>query len=250
MSIDFLDSLDPIQMVPKYYRLANAFRHKIEDHEWEAREAIPSERQLEIMYSASRITIRKAIDVLVSQGYLYREHGRGTFVSPRKLQKKIIELTSFSEDMLVRGMEPGQIILSLGRVVPPKYIREKLELPSDDSTVIFLERLRLADGKPMGLQIGYINLPLEAQITEEEILEAGSLYTLLKEKFGIEPTEAEESLEATLASKREAQLLDTAEGGPLLFNSRLLFSQDRKPVEFVKILYRGDRYKYMVRLTR
>ena len=250
MSIDSLDSLDPIQMVPKYYRLANAFRHKIEDHDWEPREAIPSERQLEKLYDTSRITVRKAIDVLVSQGYLYREHGRGTFVSPQKLQKKIIELTSFSEDMTVRGMKPGQVILTLTKLVPPKYIREKLELPSDDTKVTFLERIRLADGKPMGLQIGYVNLAPDAEITREELLEKGSLYALLREKFGIEPSEAEESLEATLASKREAQLLDTAEGGPLLFNSRLLFAQDRKPIEFVKILYRGDRYKYMVRLTR
>lgn len=250
MSIDSLDSLNPIRKVPKYYRLANIFRSKIEDHEWESRQSIPSERQLEIMYSTSRITVRKAIDVLVSQGYLYREHGRGTFVSPQKLQKKIVELTSFSEDMIVRGMKPGQIILTLARVVPPKYIREKLELPSEDTKVIFLERIRLADEKPIGLQISYLNLPPEVTITRNELIEKGSLYTILREKCGIEPTEAEETLEATLASDREAQLLETNEGSPLLFNSRLLFSQDRKPVEFVKILYRGDRYKYTIRLTR
>ena len=250
MSIDSLDSLNPIRKVPKYYRLANILRSKIEDHEWEPRQAIPAERQLEIVYSTSRITVRKAIDVLVGQGYLYREHGRGTFVSPKKLQKKIVELTSFTEDMQVRGMKPGQIILTLARVIPPKYIRAKLELPSEDSKVIFLERIRLADGKPIGLQISYLNLPPDVKITRKELIKIGSLYTILREKFGIAPTEAEETLEATLASEREAKLLETDTGSPLLFSSRLLFSQDRKPVEFVKVLYRGDRYKYTIRLTR
>ena len=250
MSIDSLDSLNPIRKVPKYYRLANIIRSKIEGHEWEPRQSIPSERQLEIVYNTSRITVRKAIDVLVSQGYLYREHGRGTFVSPTKLQKKIVELTSFSEDMLVRGMKPGQIILTLTRVIPPKYIREKLEIPSKDSKVIFLERIRLADGKPIVLQISYLNLPAEVSITRDKLIEKGSLYTILREDFNIEPTEAEETLEATLASEREAKLLETSKGSPLLFNTRLLFSQDRKPVEFVKSLYRGDRYKYAIKLIR
>ncbi|MBI9045353.1 MAG: GntR family transcriptional regulator [Anaerolineaceae bacterium] len=245
-----IDSLDPIQMVPKYFRMANAIRHKIEDQEWEPHQPIPSERQLERFYNVSRITIRKAIEVLISQGYLYREHGRGTFVSPQKLQKKIVELTSFSEDMIRRGFEPGQKILSIEKLQPPQKIKEKLELPSESDELLFIERIRLSDQKPIGYQISYVLIPEGQTITKEELEEKGSLYTILQEKFNIIPTEAEETLESTVASIREAQLLNTAEGSPLLLNSRILFSQQRKPVEFVKILYRGDRYKYTVRLKR
>jgi GntR family transcriptional regulator len=79
--------IDPNDYLPRYYQLANILRERIARGEFEAHQPIPSERQLESLYSVSRPTIRQAIDLLVRQGYLYREHGRGTFVSPQKLQK-------------------------------------------------------------------------------------------------------------------------------------------------------------------
>jgi GntR family transcriptional regulator len=88
-------TIDPFTAVPKYFQLASILRQKIDEGEWAPRAAIPSERQLERLYNLSRTTIREAIDQLVQQGYLYREHGRGTFVSPQKLQKGWMELTSF-----------------------------------------------------------------------------------------------------------------------------------------------------------
>ena len=121
--------IDPYAGLPKYYQLAAILREKIDNGEWEPRSAIPSERQLETLYDISRTTIREAIDMLVRQGYLYREQGRGTYVSPQKLQKAMLDLTSFSEDLVRRGIQPGQIIRSLEWVVPHPKILQKLELP-------------------------------------------------------------------------------------------------------------------------
>ncbi|MEI6310598.1 MAG: GntR family transcriptional regulator, partial [bacterium] len=123
--------VDPNGFLPRYYQLANILRERITRGELAAHQPIPSERQLETIYSVSRTTIRQAIDLLVRQGFLYREHGRGTFVSPQKLQKGIWELTSFTEDMRRRGISPGQKILEIGEVKPPPEVRSHLELPAD-----------------------------------------------------------------------------------------------------------------------
>lgn len=242
-------TIDPYNAMPKYYQLASILRQKIEDGEWEPRSPIPSERQLEQLYNVSRTTTRKAIDHLVRQGYLYREHGRGTFVSPQKLQKGLMELTSFSEDLIKRGIAPGQVILNLDWLVPPPNILQKLEL-SAGSEVLCIRRLRLGDQTPIGLQTSYLALDKSRNITREDLESTGSLYRILAEKFGIIPTEADETLEVTLATPEEASLLSIEPGSPLLLNKRVLFSQTRTPVEFVKILYRGDRYRYYVRLSR
>ncbi|HNR02512.1 MAG TPA: GntR family transcriptional regulator [Anaerolineaceae bacterium] len=242
-------TIDPFTAVPKYFQLASILRQKIEDGEWAPRSPIPSERQLEVLYNISRTTIREAIDSLVQQGYLYREHGRGTFVSPQKLQKGWMDLTSFSEDLVKRGMKPGQIIRSLERVEPPPRVLQRLELPLG-STVYRIERVRLGDGTPIGLQTSYLALAPGQEITQQEMEATGSLYRILNEKFHIIPTEADETLEVTIATPEEAALLEVATGAPLLLNERLLFSQDRRPVEYVKILYRGDRYQYFVHLKR
>ena len=184
------------------------------------------------------------------QGYLYRVHGKGTFVSPPKLQKGMQELTSFSEDMRNRGLKPGQKILEFGYVKPDVKTRRQLEILDDKKKVLRIKRLRFGDEEPMGLQDSFLALGNAHPITQEEIEEKGSIYVILQEKFGIYPTEAEETLEVTLATREEAKLLNIEEGSPLLLSERTLWSQTRKAVEFVRILYRGDRYKYFVRLTR
>jgi GntR family transcriptional regulator len=242
--------IDPTDVIPKYYQLANILRQQIEGGDFQPHDAILSERQLEQRYNLSRPTIRQAIDLLCRQGYLYRVHGKGTFVSPPKLQKGMLELTSFSEDMRNRGLKPGQRILEFGYVKPDSKTRQQLEIPDDEKKVLRIKRLRYGDEEPMGLQDSFLALDNTHTITREEIEDKGSIYVILQEKFGIYPTEADETLEVTLATREEAELLNIKEGSPLLLNERTLWSQDRKAIEFVRILYRGDRYKYFVRLTR
>lgn len=241
--------INPYDAVPKYSQLASILRQKIDDGEWQPRSPIPSERQLEVLYAVSRTTIREAIDLLVRQGYLYREHGRGTFVSPQKLQKTLMELTSFSEDLLKRGIHPGQIIRSMETIVPPAKILQKLELPAG-SKVLRIERIRLGNEVPIGLQTSYLALAPDQSISFEDLEKSGSLYNLLQEKLHVIPSEADETLEVTLATQEEAVLLQIEEGAPLLLSERVTFAQNRHPIEFVKILYRGDRYRYYARLSR
>lgn len=244
-----MSTINPYDVIPKYYQLANILKEKIILGEWPPRTPIPSERTLEIQYNISRTTIRQAIDYLEKQGFIYREHGRGTFVSPQKLQKGIQELTSFSEDLLRRGIQPGQVIQSIEYLTPPEGVLRRLELP-DHARILRIERIRLGDGTPIGLQTSFLKLTEQQTISREELEASGSLYRILQEKFNIIPTEADETLEVTLATPYEAGLLQIKPDAPLLLNERLLYNQNREPVEFVKILYRGDRYRYLIRLTK
>lgn len=244
------DHIDPDAYVPRYYQLANILRELILAGNLAAHQPIPSERDLEKIYKVSRTTIRPAIDLLVRQGFLYREHGKGTFVSPPKLQKGISELTGFTEDMKRRGIVPGQKILMIGYVEPPENVRAILELPKGSDTVLCVDRLRLGDGSPIGLQTSYYNLPDGLSFSREELEEMGSIYALLREKLHLIPTEADETLEVTVASPHEAALLHVEPGSPLLLSQRTTYSQTRRVIEFAKIRYRGDRYRYFAKLTR
>lgn len=244
------EHIDPDDYVPRYYQLANILREQILAGKLAAHQPIPSERELEKIYNVSRTTIRPAIDILVRQGFLYRAHGKGTFVSPPKLQKGISELTSFTEDMKRRGITPGQKILAIGYVEPPEKVRAQLELPRDVTEVLCVDRIRLGDGAPMGLQTSYYSLPAGETLTREELEAAGSIYMLLRDKLHLIPTEADETLEVTLATPHEASLLHVKAGSPLLLSERTTYSQTRRVIEFAKILYRGDRYRYLAKLTR
>lgn len=244
-------TIDPTHILPRYFQLLTILRDKIQKGEWLPHQAIPSERQLEVLYNVSRTTIRQAVGMLARQGLVYQLHGKGTFVSPRKLQKGLVELTSFSEDMQQRGLVPGQRILEIGSMEnPPADVLSSLELPADTQQIFRVERVRTGDDQPIGLQTSYLVLPPGQTISREELEQKGSLYAILQERFNINLHSADETLEVTIANPREAKLLEIPEGSPLLLSERVLWTNDHRAVEFVKILYRGDRYRYTVRLTR
>jgi GntR family transcriptional regulator len=125
-----------------------------------------------------------------------------------------------------------------------------MDLPANCGPLLRIERLRLGDGLPMGLQTSFYLFPPGQTITREELEQYGSIYALLQEKFHLIPTEADETLEVTMATAREASLLQIKAGSPLLLSERTTYSQNRRVMEFVKILYRGDRYRYIAKLTR
>lgn len=242
--------IDPFSYIPKYHQLLTIIRNKIEDGEWEANQAIPSERELEKTYDVSRTTIRQALTQLQDLGFVYRKLGKGTFVAPQKLQNSLHVLTSFSDDMQERGLKPGQRILQIGFVEPPVIVRQQLELPDSTNQVFLLKRLRLADDLPIGLHFAYLPLQPDQLFTAVDVEEHGSLYELLHLKYNLIPTNAFETLEATIADEDEASLLDVNHGSPLLLIERTVWSQSWTPMEFVKVLYRGDRYKYFAHLSR
>src|SRR5690606_14241367 len=111
-------------------------------------------------------------------------------------------------------------------------------------------RLRLGNGEPVGLHTAYIALGPNQPLTADELIENGSLYDLLYKKYNILIIDADETLEATSADEVEAGLLQIQPGEPLLLIERVSWSQERVPVEFVQMLYRADRYKYYVHLSR
>jgi GntR family transcriptional regulator len=148
--------IDPYSCVPRYHQLFTILKQKIDDGEWKRNESIPSERSLELMYNVSRTTIRQTLDLLSDYGYIYREHGRGTFVAPAIMQNSVNELISFSDDMSSRGFQPGQRILKIQYIEPSGLVRQKLELDTTINTVLYIERVRLADGIPIGIQYAYV----------------------------------------------------------------------------------------------
>src|SRR5687768_5873095 len=140
--------------LPLYQQLQRALRAAIDRRILESNDALPPERDLAEEFGVSRITVRKAIDGLVSEGLLVRRHGSGTFVRGR-VEKNFSMLTSFSEDMRARGRNPRSDWLKRmnGTVTP----EEALTLRSSPGTPVFrFHRLRFADDAPMAIEYATI----------------------------------------------------------------------------------------------
>lgn len=234
--------------MPIYSQVEALILGMIEAGELSVGKRAPSEREIAGELDISRMTARAAISKLVTDGYLYSVPGKGTFVSDPKLRQDLLELTSFTEDMLSRGMRPGTRLLGVETVsqVAPQ-IERMLRVPSG-ARLVRVCRLRTADGQPMCVETSY--LP-EARIPwlHQEDLETGSLYRLLEDR-GIVMVKAEEYLEATLIAEEESELLTVPVGSPALLIERVTYTEGDEPIEYVKSLYRGDRYRFRAMLFK
>lgn len=231
-----------------YRRLMDFLLEEIDAGRLQPGHQIPSERELSDRFRMSRMTVRHAINELVNEGMLYRHQGKGTFVGRPKIRQKLRGLSSFTEDMLSRGLRPAARVLSVEVIPAPYKVRHALTLP-DSAQVVRLERLRLADGEPMALEVTHLPAPRFADLVNED-LESRSLYHIMEDRFGVTFGNALQAIEPALADPTLARTLWVKEGSLLLLLERTTFSQQGDPVEFVSSHYRADRYRFEVELER
>ncbi|MFF2375934.1 GntR family transcriptional regulator [Streptomyces xiamenensis] len=231
--------------VPKYYRLK---RHLLRMTETlPPGTPVPPERSLAIEFDTSRTTVRQALQELVVEGRLERIQGKGTFVAKPKVSQAL-QLTSYTEDMRAQGLEPTSQLLDIGYVTADERLSRLLGLP-EGGRVLRIERLRLASGEPMALETTHLSQERFPAL-RRSLVRFTSLYTALAEVYGVHLARAEETIETSLANPREAGLLGTDVGLPMLMLSRHSFATDGEPVEWVRSVYRGDRYKFVANLER
>lgn len=205
---------------------------------------IPSERALRDRYRVSRETVRKAIDALVHRGLVSRTPGKGTFVATPPVVSRL-HLASFTADMRRRGLVPTSAILAADARTPPPDVRAALEL-GEDKAAWRIERLRLADGEPMALEIGWYPIAACPDLDRHPL--DGSLYELLALAYGLVIDEAEQDVSAQPADDATARLLGVPRRSPLLTFARRSRAAGR-PVEAVVSHYRSDRYRLTMTLT-
>jgi GntR family transcriptional regulator, nutrient-sensing system regulator len=208
---------------------------------------IPTERSLATEFTVSRTTVRQALADLTAEGRLHRVQGKGTFAAEPKLAQRL-QLSSYTEDMRAQGREPSSKLLEIDELQSDPELAKLLGIRSG-AKVLRMRRLRLADGEPMALETTHLPLSRFRGL-RKHVSAGGSLYEALHDQYGVEMERAEETIETALAGPQEADLLGADVGMPMLLLSRHSFGADGKPVEFVRSIYRGDRYKFVTTLSR
>jgi GntR family transcriptional regulator len=231
---------------PKYYRLKRAVVADLLATTPPGG-PIPPERVLAERLGASRTTLRRALQELVGEGRLHRRQGSGTFVAPAKVAQRL-QLTSYTEDMVAQGLRPTSRLLDVSTIKADAELARRLDIRRG-MRVTRIERVRLGDGRPMAIETTHLATARFPDVAGA-IAEAGSLYGLLRERHGLELASAEETIETAVARPREARLLETEIGVPMLLLSRHSFDRDGRPFEWVRSVYRGDRYKFVATLSR
>ena len=231
--------------IPLYTQVKELLRSRIVGDSQDEHQ-LPSERDLAKELGISRMTVRQALRELIDEGTVFTAPGRGTFRVSGKLSQPLGQLTSFTQDMVQRGMVPSSRLLAADQMTDPHLADELGITPS--APIARIRRLRLADGEPMALETTHLPLELCPGILSLD-LEHRSLYEILQTVYQLRIKTADESIEGRLAEHGTAALLHIEANSPVLYNTRRTQLEDGRIVEFVRRWYRADRYQFRIRLS-
>lgn len=240
------EPLDKSSFTPMYFQIQTQLLQMIQSGRLRAGDPLPSEEELSRIYGVSRMTSRQALQALKSQGFASRHKGQGSFVSQPRVEKDITHLCGFTAEMRALGIKATSRVLEAGTFPAPADLASQLGI-AVNAPIFRLRRLRLADEIPIAIE--EIRLPYE-RFPDVEKLDFSrlSLYQTLRTRYGIVVSRADEILEARSATRREAELMEVPPRASLLVISRTLWSTDGLPVETAHSVYRGDRYRAVLRI--
>ncbi len=198
------------------------------------------------MYQVSQITARQALDNLVSDGLIYRQRGRGSFVAQPAIETSLSRIVSFTEDMRSRGYEPASQVVFSDVVAARQAVAQKLQIEPGEE-LAQLNRLRFADGQPLSVERASLVHRYCPGVLAGDY-ESNSLRVALLAEYGLKLVRAEQSIRALSANEELAALLSIEPGGALLGIERVSFAPSNVPVEYLQIFYRADRYVLHVEL--
>lgn len=240
------DELSVEAALPLYGRVHRDLSRKLDSGEWQVGDRLPTELALTETYECSLITIRRALDELVREGRIARKRGKGTFVTVPPIERELNALTSFTEEMLHHGLDPHTEVIDARSAKADAEVARALHL-SPNAPVLYLERLRSAGGYPLLLEQVYLSAERFPGLLAED-LGRESLYNVLTSKFNVPLLGARETLEPTMLTAREADLLGQHRRQPALEIHLVAFTHGEVPVEYCRTLVRGDRAKYHVEI--
>ena len=240
--------LDPNARVPLYHQIFLILRNRIFGGEVRPGELVPGEQELAVEFNVSRITAKRALNELAGAGLVVRERGRGTRVTHRpKAPAVTSSIEGWLENISLMGIATEARVLDFGYLAASEDIAHALELdPGTD--VQHAVRVRSLDGEPMSYLVTYVPADIGRQYDRED-LDTKPLLLLL-ELAGVKVASARQTISATLADSEVAGALSVHAGSPLIEVRRVVRDSSGRPVEYIRVLYRPDIYRFEMSMNR
>lgn len=235
--------IDKNSTIPLYIQLAEDLKEQIKQKE--NGDLFYSEKELQAIYNLSRPTIRHAIEYLVQNNYLYKEKGKGTFVSSKYLMPKLNSFYSFSEFLKANNLVNEDHILNFSLL--DSFPHHKLLALEPDEKVYCIQRLRLSNKKPVIFQNIYVPYKLFPNLTLEMLNENG-LYNSFNKFFNIKITEINDSFQITYIDTESSELLQQPKGSAAMMITRIS-SSNNVPVEYTVSIASGEDFIFQLHLT-
>lgn len=239
------------EMAPKYFVVKSKLVDMINSDVFGETGMIPSERELMQMFNVSRITVKRAVDDLVNEGYLYRIQGKGTFLREEEAKHDLISIMSCTQDIRKMGMVPSKKLIQAEIMDADKIRQRRLQLSPGDK-VFLIKRVYYADNEPVNYTTAYLPLKYYPGIEQYDFSKE-SIYEILEKVYKTKITTAKRTLEAVLAMDDVATQLELNVREPVILFRAVtmgMINGREIPVETFKSYYRTDRFKFFINQTK
>lgn len=240
-----------IEIIPKYHIIKKYIVDNINKEEFSVNQLIPSERELMDQFGVSRITVRKAIDDLVNEGYLYRIQGKGTYVKSDDYKQDLFSITGCTQDIERLGMVSSKKLIEQQVVEADKVRQRRLSVKENDKLLKVI-RVYYADAEPVNYTITYLPMKIFPDIDKYDF-QKESIYDVIENKYNVKIKKATRTLEAVSVFDDVSENLHMKKGDPvLLFRAVTYGEKDGQeiPIETFKSYYRSDKFKFYINQVR
>jgi GntR family transcriptional regulator len=221
----------------------------IRNHEYLPGQRMPSVNELSAMLEVSRMTVRQALQVLIQEGWLYTVPGKGTFIAERPhIEQNLQNLKGWTEEIHEQGMRPSTRIISVEMIPADRTIAHHLNIPTGER-VYRIMRVRYANDFPLTIEKAHLVVNRFPEIARLIQQPQASLYGILRQTYGVNPTRGTQFMEAGEADQTTAELLDLKPGTPVLVLERITYAAGNDPLEYVYAIARPGFVRYKTELN-
>lgn len=233
---------------PLYLQIYKELEEYIKADIYKENELLPSESALQKQFNVSKITIRRALQDLELSGYIKIRKGKGSIILPKSKNLELIGITSFSQEVLKIGESPSSIILLFEEIEPSLDIKKSLNLTHGDM-IYHLKRLRLKNGRIIGLNDQFISKKYGIVIDKNQLTDKTSIYQLYEQQ-GFKIAKATEIIEAKMPTLNLIKEMYLEKNIPIFKRERITYDEQNRPLEVSKNYYKSDEYKYIITLKK
>ncbi|WP_302279693.1 GntR family transcriptional regulator [Brachyspira pilosicoli] len=241
-----MEIIDNTSRVQLYYQLYDILLNKIKSGDYKPNDLFPTENELIEKYKVSRITVRKAMDMLSQEGLISKKRGIGTFVKAQKIENNLASIIDFNDNMKNKGYSHFTKVITNKIVECNNNISEALSIPNN-TKLINIERLRLMQNEPICLESANLIYDRCPEVLNRDFNNE-SLRTFIKDNYKIIWKHAKQKITAINADKRISNILNIKKGDPILYIERVSYCTDNIPLEYLEAYYRADMYYFTVDL--
>ncbi|MBE6830910.1 GntR family transcriptional regulator [Clostridium sp. KNHs216] len=240
--------IDKTKPIPLYYQIKEQIKEQIKSGELVPGDKLPTEQWYSQYYGVSRVTVRKTLGELISEGIIERMRGQGPVVSAPKFNRQLGRLTGLHEDLTSSGISATSRILSVKMIQANDVLAERMGIKENED-IISIYRVRYANKQPFAEQKIYLRDRFCHGLDAYQ-LETNSLLKTLEGTFQLKIAHAEQVIDAVLPTKKQCENLDISDKTPLVRMKRTTFLQNGDAVEYTEIYYVSDRYNFSMKLYR